>query len=105
MPFNRVPELRASRPLTAFYNNASASGNTYYTLLDITGSGTINTLVTSGSDTIRFTVDGVAYSNTFANGTIQANCRFNTSVKIEFGYFASASLYNLQTAVYYNLEV
>ena len=105
MPLTRIPETRASRPITAIYNDASASGNTYYTLLDITGSGQINTLVTSGSDTIRFTVDGIAYTNSFANGTVQANARFNTSIKIEFGYFASASLYNLQTAVHYNLEV
>jgi len=105
MPFSRIPELRSGRPLTAIYNNATASGNTYYTLLDITGSGTINTFVTSGIDSIRFTVDGVAYSNSFLAGTVNVNCRFNASVKIEFGYFASGSLYNLQSAVHYNLEV
>jgi hypothetical protein len=105
MALTRIPEKRASRPLTASYNNATASGNTYYTLLDITGSGEINTLITSGSDTIRYTVDGVAYTNSYANGTVQANTRFNYSIKIEFGYFASGSLYNLQTAVHYNLEV
>lgn len=116
----RFPDTRASKPMTAEIFQ-SATGGTYYTILDITsGSGFLQRLITTNSYStsanivdFRITIDGIQQTispfGAFAASPAEefeifSNSRFNFSLKIE-ARNNTGSTYNIAAGCDYVLEI
>lgn len=114
---DNIEIVHTNVPAMADYSNGSAVAGTFYTVLDITGSGILHKAAVNGGTNLighrlRITIDGVAtvlapmvesqYSRGIGNAiTLQyfCNIKFNTSLKVE----ADANYSNLRSAVDYSL--